>query len=377
VEVATAVLLAVGAALLVQTVMNLQRRDLGFDPDGVVAVEAIWPSPGPDGDPVARTEDVVSRLAAVAGVHRAAAASAPPFSGTNSGDYFQIEDRPAEPGALPDADYRVVSAGYFETLGIALREGRTFTNADGGSRGAVIISDTAARRFWPEGNALGRRLKVGDSEWLTIVGIVGDARYLALDDPSETLRPMLYLPHRQRPSTTMTLVLRSSVAPESLSNSIRALGSAAGVRITRIETMRGLLRNASVAQRFTMNLVGAFAVTAVALAVVGLYGLLAFLIARRTREIGVRVALGAKHWDVVSAVAGRTLLLVAMGIGGGLAASAAFSEAVRSSLFGVSPDDPVTYLCVAAGFLALSIAASTLPTLRALRIDPVRVIRSE
>jgi putative ABC transport system permease protein len=335
IEVTTAVLLVVGAALLVQTVLNLQRRDLGFDPEGVVAIDAIWPSAGETSDLVARTEDALSRVGALAGVRRVAAVSAPPFSGGNSGNTFQIEGQNMDGGGLPDADYRVVSPGYFETLGIAVREGRVLTDADGGAAGAVVISETAARRFWPEGDAIGRRLKIGRSDWLTIVGIAGDVRYLALDDPSEAVRPMLYLPHHQLPSTPMTLVLRSSVEPESLARSIRrTLTAEAGIGVTRVETMEGILRAASVSQRFTMNLVSAFAGTAVTLAAVGLYGLLAFLIARRTKEIGVRVALGAKHWDVMRTVAGRTLLLVALGIAGGLAASVALSNAVRGSLFG-------------------------------------------
>jgi ABC-type antimicrobial peptide transport system permease subunit len=153
--------------------------------------------------------------------------------------------------------------------------------------------------------------------------------------------------------------------------------AAEGIGVTRVETMQRMLREASVSQRFTMSLVSAFAVTAVTLAVVGLYGLLAFLVARRTKEIGVRVALGAKHWDVVRTVAARTLQLVALGIAGGLAASFAVSDVLSSSLFGVSAHDPLTYLSVAAAFLAVSIAAGTLPTLRALRIDPMRVIRAE
>jgi putative ABC transport system permease protein len=378
VEVTSAVLLVVGAALLIQTVLNLQRRELGFDPTDLVVIDTIWPSPGQSSDLVVRTEDALSRVAALAGVRRVAAVSAPPFSGSNSGNTFQIEGQNAAGAPAPDADYRVVSPGYFETLAIPLRGGRAFTAADGGARGTVIISETAARRFWPEGDAIGRRLKVGRSDWLTIVGIVSDARYLALDDPSESVRPMLYLPHRQMPSTTMTVVLRSSVAPESLIASVRrTLNSEAGVGITRIETMQGMLREASASQRFTMNLVTAFAATAVALAVVGLYGLLGFLIARRTREIGVRVALGAKHWQVVRTVAGRTLALVGVGVAAGLAASFALTDALRSALFAVSPHDPFTYLSVAVGFLALAIAAGTLPTLRALRIDPVRVIRAE
>ena len=378
IEVTTAVLLVVGAALLVQTVLNLQGRDLGFDPEGVVTVDAIWPSAGETSDLVARTEDALSRVAALAGVHRVAAVSAPPFSGGNSGNTFQIEGQSMDEKGLPDADYRVVSPGYFETLGIALRQGRVLTDADGGALGAVLISETAARRFWPEGDAVGRRLKIGRSDWLTIVGIVADVRYLALDDPSEAVRPMLYLPHRQLPSTPMTLVLRSSVEPESLASGIRrTLTAGAGVGVTRVETMQGTLRAASVSQRFTMNLVSAFAGTAVTLAAVGLYGLLAFLIARRTKEIGVRVALGAKHWDVMRTVAARTLLLVALGIAGGLSASVALSNVVRSSLFGVSPHDPLTYLSVAVAFLVVSVAAGMVPTLRALRIDPVRVIRTE
>jgi predicted permease len=378
IEVISAVLLVVGAALLVQTVLNLQRRNLGFDGSGVVAVDAIWPSAGERAGLVARTEAAVSRVASLPGVRAAAAVSALPFSGRNSGDTFEIEGRSAARESRPDADYRVVSPEYFHALRIPVRQGRAFADADGSAGGAVIISETAARRFWPEGDAVGRRLKLGRSDWLEIVGIVGDARYLDLDDPSDAVRPMLYLPHRQMPSTPMTLVLRSSVAPESLGASIReTLTAEGGMAVTRIETMNGLLREASASQRFTMNLVTAFAATAVTLAVVGLYGLLAFLIARRTKEIGVRVALGAQPWDVVRMIAGRTLLLVGVGVAAGLAASLALSGAVRSALFGVSPHDPLTYGAVAAGFLAVAIAAGTLPTLRALRIDPVRVIRTE
>jgi predicted permease len=376
-EVTSAVLLVVGAALLIQTVLNLQRRELGFDPTNLMVVDPIWPSSGEGADLVARTGDALVKVAALAGVRRAAAVSGPPFSGGNSGNAFQIEGQSAGE-APPDADYRVVSPAYFETLAIPMRAGRAFTDADGSDRGTVIISETAARRFWPAGDAIGRRLKIGRSDWLTIVGIVGDARYLALDDPSDAVRPMLYLPHRQMPGTTMTVVLRSSVAPESLTASVRrALTVEAGVGVSRVGTMHGMLRDASASQRFTMNLVTAFAATAVTLAVVGLYGLLGFLITRRTREIGVRVALGAKHWDVVRAVAGRTLVLVGVGVAAGLAASFALTDTLRSALFGVSPHDPFTYLSVALGFLALAVAAGTLPTLRALRIDPVRVIRAE
>jgi predicted permease len=378
VEVAAAVLLVVGAALLVQTVVNLQRRELGFDRNHLVAAEPIWPTVRERTDVVARTDDAIARLAAIAGVSRAAAVSALPFSGRNSGNNFEIEGQSATGTALPDADYRVISPHYFDALRIPVLSGRAFSDADGGTAGAAIISQTAARRFWPDVDPIGRRLRLGGPDWLTIVGVVGDVRYLALDDPTDAVRPMIYLPHRQMPSTPMTLVVRSAVPLETLGPGIRhALTNEAGLGLASLETMNGMLREASVPQRFTMNLVMAFAATAVTLAVVGLYGLLAFLIARRTKEIGVRVALGAKHWDVVRTVAGRTLLLAAVGVGAGLAASLALSGAVRSALFGVSSQDPVTYAAVAAGSLALAAAAAIFPTLRALRIDPVRVIRAE
>jgi putative ABC transport system permease protein len=374
-EVASAVMLVVGAALLVQTVLNLHDRDLGFERRDLLVLDAIWPSTG---DHVARTGEALTKLAALPGVSRVAAVSAPPFSGGNSGNNFEIEGQRVAGEALPDADYRVVSPGYFETLGIPLRSGRTFRDGDGGAHGAVIVSQTAARRFWPAGDAIGRRLKIGASDWLVIVGVVGDARYLALADPSDAVRPMLYLPHRQMPSTPMTLLVRSNIAAESLVASLRrVLTSEAGIAVTRIETMNGILRDASVPQRFTMRLVLVFAATAVILAIVGVYGLLAFVIARRTKEIGVRVALGARHWDVVRAVAGRTFLLVGIGVVAGLAASGALSGTLRSTLFGVSSLDPPTYVSVALAFIALAVSAAVVPTVRALRIDPVRVIRAE
>jgi predicted permease len=376
-EVTSAVLLVIGAALLVQTVVNLQSRRLGFDPGGVVTVNAVWPSAG-ETDLVGRTEAALSSVMTLQGVTDAAAVNAPPFSGGNSGNTFTIEGRNTPEGALPDADYRVVSPAYFKTMRIPVRRGRPFVDADVRTRGAVIISETAERRFWPDGDALGRRLKIGRSDWLTIVGIVGDARYLSLDDPGDSVRPMLYVPHGQMPSTPMTIVLRSSLPLASLAGSIRRTMTAGGTAgITGLQTMDAMLREASVAQRFSMSLVTVFAVAAVTLAIVGLYGLLAFLVARRTKEIGVRIALGAGHLRIIRLVLGRTLALVGAGIAAGFAVSLGLGGVLGSLLFGVSARDPLTYAAVAAGFTLLGVAVGTLPTLRALRTDPVSVIRME
>jgi predicted permease len=378
IEVGSAVLLVVGSALLVQTVLNLQRRHLGFDAAGLLSVGIVRSPTTGGGDFTARTDAVLSNVAALPGVTAAAATSALPFSGQNSGNTFAVEGRGAAGEPLPDTDFRVVSTAYFQTLRIPIQEGRTFEESEDRGRGVVVISRTAARRFWPDGSPLGRRLKLGRSDWLTIVGVAGDARYGALDDPDDGVRPMMYVPHWQMPSTPVTVVLRANVDPGGLADAVRrTLTSDGGIAVGRIETMSAMLREASASQRFAMHLLAMFAATAVALAMVGLYGTLAFLIARRTREIGVRFALGATHWDVVRMVVGRTLALVAIGVTGGLLASAGVSGLLRSVLFGVSANDPATYGAVALGFALLGITAAALPTIRALRIDPVGAIRCE
>jgi ABC-type antimicrobial peptide transport system permease subunit len=203
-------------------------------------------------------------------------------------------------------------------------------------------------------------------------------RYEALADPGESLRPMMYIPYWQRPNTPLTIVARTSLEPQSLVDDLRQRWSAtAGLRLGRIETMTALLHQATVAQRFSMNLVAAFAGTSVILAVVSLYGLLALLVGRRTREIGVRLALGATRWDVTRLILSRTLPLVLTGVAFGILASCASSRLLQSFLFGVSATEPGTYAAVTVGFLVLGAVASAVPIRRALAVDPVRVINVE
>jgi predicted permease len=377
-EVSSAVLLVVGSALLVQTVFNLQSRNLGYDPTGLLAVRTVWAPMGAGDSLPSRTDAVVMRLSKLPGVTAAAAGSALPFSGQNTGNTFEVEGQKTPAQALPDTDYRVVSPGYFQTLHVPIREGRAFRETDDAEPAVVIVSETAARRFWPDESPLGRRLKLGRTDWLTIVGVSGDVRYGALDDPGDNVRPMIYVPHRLMPSTPMTLVLRAHGQPALLADTVRrTLASETSIMVGGIETMSSMLNEASAAQRFAMNLLTTFAGMAATLAAVGIYGVLAFMIGRRTKEIGVRFALGARHRDVMRMTIGRTLMLASIGVIGGLLASASLSGVLRSVLFGVSPDDPVTYALVAIAFLLLAIAASALPTLRALHVDPIGAIRTE
>jgi putative ABC transport system permease protein len=377
VELSAAVLLVVGAALLVQTVRNLHARPLGFDSEPLLSLTAVRPQ-GVEGEQVlAHVQRVLDRLASVPGVTAVAAGSALPFSGQNSGNTFEIEGQPVAGGALPDTDYRVVTPGYFDGLGVAMPRGRTFDDTDR-SRGVIVISQTAAQRFWSARNPIGSRVKLGSSDWLTVVGVVDDVRYGALADLDDSVRPMMYVPQWQRPEVPLTFVVRASLAPASLVDDLRERWpTGQDLRLGRVETMTGLIRQASAAQRFSMSLVAMFAGTAVVLAVVALYGLLALLVGRRTREIGVRLALGATSWDVARVIVHRTLVLVGVGIVVGMVASGVMSRILQSALFGVSATDVRTYAAVALGFLVLAAAVSAIPIRRALKIDPVRIINVE
>ena len=248
-----------------------------------------------------------------------------------------------------------------------MQRGRIFEDTDR-ARGVIVLSQTAAERFWPARDPIGSRVKLGPSDWLTVVGVVGDVRYGALADPDEAVRPMMYIPHWQRPETPLTFLVRASIAPAALVDDVRQRWPAGrGLRLGRVETMTALVRQASAAQRFSMSLVAMFAGTAVVLAVVALYGLLALLVGRRTREIGVRLALGASSWDVARLIVHRTLVLVLIGIAIGTVASGAMSRVVQAVLFGVSATDLRTYAAVALGFLLLAAAVSAVPIRRALR----------
>ena len=279
---------------------------------------------------VAAVDSALARLATTPGVTVAAAGSALPFSGQNSGNGFEIEGR-TEPGRpLPDADYRVVSPTYFAAIGVPMQRGRVFDDTDRG-RGVVIVSQTAAARFWAGRDPVGTRLKLGSSDWLIVVGVVGDARYGALDDPEDRVRPMLYVPHWQVPDLSLTFVVRTALDPASLADPVRrTLADSRGLRLGRLETLTAMVRRASASQRVTTSLVSAFAGCAVVLAAVGLYGLLALVVGRRTRELAVRFALGATPWHVTRLIVGRTLTLAAAGIALGMAASISLSGILGS-----------------------------------------------
>ncbi len=377
-EVALAVLLLVGAGLLARSFVELQRRALGFEPAGLLTAEIAVPSgPGAQADLTGVAERVISALEALPGVAAVAGGSGLPFSGPNAADVFEIEGRPVDDEALPDTDFRVVSGDYFRALGIPLTQGRAFTAGDGPLAPAVILSVSTAERYWPDGDPMGARVRVGGSPWMTVVGIVGDARYRSIEEPEAVSRSMMYLPHRQMWKLPLTFAIRASLAPESLTGAVRqALRRAAPeLPVTRIDTMSAVLSRARGPHRFYAALLGVFAATALVLAAAGLYGLIAYLVARQTRAIAVRVALGASGAAVLRAAAGRGIGLAAAGLVLGLAGAWALRRVLAGVLFEVSPVDPTTYALVAGTLLLVTAVASYVPVRRALGIQPAEALR--
>jgi putative ABC transport system permease protein len=379
-EVALAMVLLVGAGLMIRSFVQLQQRPLGFDSASLL-LAALAP-PAATGDRVdltVTTRMVQERLAQLPGVEVAAAGSSPPFAGSNSGDIIEREGLVVPREQAPDADYRVVTPAYLRALGIPLLRGRAFTDQDGPAAPAAILSAETARRYWPDRDPVGTRLRLGGSPWMAIVGIAGDVRYGSISEPGDAVRPMVYVPHTQMPATPMTMVVKTRVPPETLAESVRAAirEAAPASPVIRIDTMAAILAQARGPQRFATLVLAVFAWVATVLAAAGVYGLLAYLVGRRTKEIGVRVALGATAMDVVRLTAGGGIVLAIVGVAIGLAASLALAGVLRGVLFDVSVTDPLTYVVVTIGLLGVTAAASYFPARRALRINPIDALRTE
>jgi predicted permease len=380
-EVALAVVLLIGAGLMMRSFVRLQQRALGFDAGSLMTAQLATPPERPSqaSDTTAATERILARLAELPGVSNVAGGSRLPFAGPNSGNVFEIEGVVHPSDERPDTDYRVVTADYFRTLAIPLIRGRVFTPGDGPAAPAVVISASTARRYWANRDPLGARVRLGDSPWMTVVGVVGDARYFAIDAPGDSVRPMMYVPHAQMPDVWLMFAIRTRTAPDALAETLRSTLSAAvpEAPVVSIEPMSAILAQALGPQRFGTTLFAVFAWVAVFLAAAGVYGLIAYFVSCRTREIGVRVALGASTTDIVRMTAGRGIVLSAGGLVTGLAVARALSGLLSRVLFEVSPVDPATYAVVAIGFLALAAAASYVPARRALQIDPARTLNAE
>ena len=380
-DVAIALVLLTGALLLVKSTARLLHVDPGFRSAGVLTMEVDVTGARYGDDPAVTRywDEVLRRVEAIPGVRSAGLVSQLPLGGNFDGFGIHAQDKPsANPDSDPSADRYSVSADYLKTMGIPVLRGRGFDRTDReGSAPAVLVNGALARRVWPGEDPLGKRIQVGgnDGPWREVVGVVGSVRHTALDAP-ESLQ--VYLPRAQMVDNFMVLVVRAS-DPAALAGPVRAavVSVDPDQPVTRVATMERVLVGSASARRFSAGLLAAFAALASLLASVGIFGVISGFVGARTREIGIRLALGAGRGRIVGLISSRTLRLTLAGVAAGLVSSLLLSRPLASQLYGVAPHDPWVLAAASGLILAVALAASLAPLRRALRIDPMTTLRSE
>ena len=380
-EIALSLVLLASAGLLVRSLVALQHVDPGFVAEHAVTTDLGLPEARyPDG--AARTafyQRLLDGIRTLPGAAASGIATTLPLSGSDMNVGFSIEGRPQTPGTRTSAVYFAVSPDYFKAMGIRVLKGRTFTEADN-QQGAlvVIISEWFARRYWPNEDPIGKRLSVGinKSGPGEIVGVVADVKQLEL---AESVRPAMYTPFPQTPWPFMSIVIRTPGDPAALTGSLRAVMVKLDPDqpVGKVKTVTEYVANSVATPRFTATLIGSFATLALLLAGFGLFSVMAYSVAQRRREIGIRMALGAQAADVRSLVVSQALRLGGIGVVIGLAGALAAARVIATLLFGVSPSDPITLASVCALLLAVLAAAAYLPARRATRVDPMIALRTE
>jgi len=385
-ELALALMLLVGAGLLVRSFAELVEVPPGFATEGLLTFTASIPTTTyrTAAERSAFFERAATELESLPGVRSVTMTTTLPVAGRGNGAWFNIVDRPVPPNETPPGlPNRVVRANYFESLGIPLLKGRAFALGDGldGTR-AVVISESVARRFFPDVDPIGRRVYMGapenrvvpDSE---IVGVVADVKQTGLDEE----RPeAVYAPHALVPAiSSFTFAIRSTTDPAGLAPAARDLMRRLdpGVPLIRVQTMDEILGRATAPARSTMVLVSLFGGVALALAVIGVFGVLSYTVNQQTTELGIRMALGASASSVKLLVLGQGLVPVAVGVVLGVTGALMLARYMEKLLFGVTPADPMTFVGVAGLLAAMAAAAAYIPARRATRLDPVRVLRQE
>jgi predicted permease len=383
-QVGLAVVVLAAAGLLVKSMSKLVAVDPGLDPGNVLVLGMALPQPDTYGPPV-RTSfcaDVDQRVGGLPGIQSASAISHLPLSGASAGRGFVIEGRPQPaPNEWPQAAFRVTCPGYFTTLGIPILRGRDFSHSDTAEAPLVaIINKMTADAYWPGQDPVGRRIKGAaldsDAPWITVVGVVADVRHFGLDAES---RREMFRPYSQRSWPSMTVTVKGSSDPRPLIPSIRAALAAIDPEqpILGVRTMQEVVDESLGSRTFPMLLLAVFSVVALALAAIGVYGVVSYLVSQRTREIGIRVALGARPQQVTWLIVRRSLLPVVAGILAGIAGALMASRMLGALLYNVTPRDPAVLAGIVAILATCAIAACLVPARRAAHVDPLIALRQE
>ena len=380
-QIAFAVVLSVGAGLLARSFIAVLNTDPGFRTDRLLTLQVnLPPKYNTPEKHLGFYRSLLARLEAVPGVVSVGGTTRLPLGGANSSTQVAVEGRVPPEGRWPETDFRRAVHRYFETMGIPLRRGRTFTDADrAGAPPVVVINESFAKKFFDTEDPIGRQIRLGSSSPVrqaTIVGIVGDLRHQRLDAAPN---PEVYVNYLQALPYAPLMVIRTSADPAQLAPSIRSALHDVDPAILpfNIKTM-GELRSASVAPRiFLMALIGAFGILALMLAGVGVYGVLSLIVAERTREIGIRLALGASPGGMMASIVNHAFVLALSGVGAGIVLSLGLTPLVASQLYGVTASDPATLAATAAALLVIALMAAAVPAARAMRVDPIRTLRCD
>jgi len=377
--------LLIGAGLLIMSYLRVSRIDPGFNADHVLSAK-VAPAATKYRDAKSRVQfysRVLDQLRALPGVNSVGMVMNLPLSGSSMNRGFRVEGRP-EPKADENVamDYQVVSHDYFSTLEIPVIRGRGLTaqDNDAGQR-VILINEAMAEHYWPGEDPVGKRIAIGESKdtsWRTIVGIVGNVRHADLAEPSV---PCAFIDYRQDVESwsRMAFVIKTKAEPESMSATVRSSLVAIDPQqpVYAIEPMEKLLATSVAPRKFVMSLIVALASVALALAMVGVYSVISFSVNERTREIGIRMALGAKRRDVLGMVLGQGMRVSAIGIVAGLAIAYALTRLLATMLFDVSATDPKTFLSVALMLSVVALLACYLPARRATKVNPLVALKDE
>ncbi len=394
-EIALSLVLLIAAGLMSQSLLRLSRVDRGFQPEQLVAADldfsvsgfTTWVEATPT-RPQVTLQSVIDRLRAYPGVGAVAAASRLPRDGATPTQPIAVENSsPPSAAEFPTSGFQGVTPDYFRALGVPLRQGRAFTDRDTLDAPRVaIVNESFIRRFFPGGNAIGHHVALtggnntrSPNNWsaaMEIVGIVPDIKNLTARPEAE---PEVYVPFWQWPMQSPTLLVRTFANSGAIAPAIRAEVSAANRNLPppRIQTMNGILSDAAAQPRFQALLASLFGFIALTLAIVGIYGVMASAVAQRTREMGIRMALGAQRWHVLALVLAEGMRLALVGVGLGIAAALAATRVMARLLYETTPTDPATYALISLTLVACALGACWLPARRATKVDPLVALRCE
>jgi putative ABC transport system permease protein len=387
VELALSLVLLTGAGLLIRSFYRLSKVEPGFEANNVLTLR-MQLGGASYGEPTQRRafyDRMLQQLEAIPGVQEAGVTTQLPLTGQGTQFSFSLEGQPPLSAAhLPQAAFRVVSSDYFRTLGVPLMQGRTFTSQDTAEAQAVsVINQTMAHRFWPGQEAVGKRFKIGSSDspnpWMIVVGVVGDVRQTRMD---QALIPEMYVSYQQDKrffAIPRDLAVRTAGDPLNVFAAVRSeiWKLDKDLPLFRVRTMNEVVSQSVAAHRFNMLLLAIFAMLAFILAVVGIYGVMSYSTAQRTREIGIRISLGANPRDVLSLVMRRGLLLTLGGVISGLLGALVLTRVMSGLLFDVSTTDPITFALIAMLLTVVSAIACYIPAIAATKINPLEALRSE